>query len=208
MSIALGSHDAHHRGTLAMRGVVKLAATCLLGALIGLVTAYLAVTGRIDLASQSKGQWIVWPSAGTPQVDPYTRAHFLFRGRLPISHFEAIEFEARTDDDGRALDGSCVYSVSGTQPRVRWWGLSALPIETGEVAEDARGGTLLSRRAVYEPDGSFRATVSPQARPGNWLKPAAAGPMALVFRVYNPEPQLRQSPLSVELPSVRRGDCL
>ncbi|MGE4245366.1 MAG: DUF1214 domain-containing protein [Parvibaculaceae bacterium] len=191
-----------------MRGVVKLAAMCLLGALLGLITAWLAISGRYALVSKSKGPWTVWAAAGTPQIDPYTRAHFLLDGRLPISHFEALEYEARTDDDGRALSGACVYRIVQPKVSARWWSLAAIPKDRTESEAPEDAAAILSQRAVYEADGTLNAVLSPEARPGNWLKTTGEGGFVLLFRVYNVEPSLRAAPLSLELPSIRREACL
>jgi hypothetical protein len=102
-----------------MRSVIKIAAVLLVGSLIGLATAYHMLSGRYGFIAHSKGSWIVWDAAGATRVDPYTRAHFLLRGRLPISHFETVEFEARRDDEGKELDSDCVYTIAAPKPPSR-----------------------------------------------------------------------------------------
>ncbi len=191
-----------------MRGVIKLAAVLLVGALIGLITAYQMIAGRYGLVSQSKGPWTVWDQAGSPRVDPYTRAHFLLRGRLPASHFEAVELEARVDDDGKTLDADCVYAISSPKPPARWWSLSAFPEDAGRATEPLSEASLIAQRVVYEPDGSFRATLSPEVRPGNWFKPASDGDLVLRYRLYNPDPAYRSAPLQGAVPSIKREVCL
>jgi len=211
MSFASILQQAPSRGgSVPLRGVVKLAAMLLVGALLGLVTAWLAVTGRYGLVSQSKGPWTIWTSAGTPQIDPYTRAHFLLDGRLPFSNFEALEYEARADSGGRALDGRCVYRLAQAPVKARWWSLSAIPRETarGAGAAEPEAAAIQSQRAIYEADGALKAVLSPEARPGNWLDTTGLGAFTLVFRVYNVEPSARSQPLSLELPSIQREACL
>lgn len=190
-----------------MRGMIKLALALLVGCAIGLFTAYQMVAGSYGVVVEHKGPWRVWEAAGTPRVDPYTRAHFLLRGRLPTSHFEAVEFEARTDDEGRMLSGQCIYDITAPRPRARWWSLTAFP-EGTRSDPGAAPHSLLASRVVYEPDGAFRAVLSPEARPGNWLRPSGKGDLVLTYRLYNAEPVLRSAPLTGDLPSIRREACL
>lgn len=193
-----------------MKGLVRFVAFCFVGALLGLVTAQHAVSGRYGVVAATKGAWTAWPRAAAARTDPYTRAHQLSYGLVPSNRFDTIEYEARVDDAGRTLDQDCAYLVSGPMPQSRWWSLSAMA--TGDEADEAdavgepRLG-LVSRQLVFEPDESFRVAVSRELQAGNWLRPPDSGDLVLLLRLYAPAAGLFRRPLAAELPSIERVAC-
>lgn len=191
-----------------MRGLIQFAAVCLIGALLGLVSAQQLVGGRFGAFAQTKGAWTVWPAAGLPKTDPYTRAHYLLHGRLPMSNFEALEFEARADDQGHSIDSACTYRILASMPKSRWWSLAAISEDARRPPPaDAGAAMLISQQVVYESDGTFKAVLSPEPASGNWFRPAGEGSLVLLLRLYNPEAALRNSPLSADLPRIEREVC-
>lgn len=190
-----------------MRGHLVLALVFFAGTLLGIVTAQQAIGGRYALTIQSKGPWTVWPTAVQPRIDPYTRAHQLSYAFLPPNRFETLEYEAQSDSDGRMLDESCSYVLSGPMPKARWWTLQAVSAEKeiGSPEENTQG--LISQEVVYEPDGTFRVVLSSEPQPGNWLKPPDSGPPVLLLRFHSPEAALRRNPLAASLPVVERRAC-
>lgn len=190
-----------------MRGLVRFLAFCFVGTLIGLITAQHAVSGRYGVVAERRGPWTIWPQAAVARIDPYTRAHHLSYGLVPSNRFDTIEYEARVDDAGRALDEDCTYLVSGVMPRSRWWSLSALAPDDGvDAAGEPRRG-LLSRQLVYEPDQSFRIGVSRDLQAGNWLRPPESGGLVLLLRLYTPASEVLRRPLAADLPSIQRQAC-
>jgi len=190
-----------------VKGLVRFVAFCFIGTLIGLISAQHAVSGRFGVVSETRGAWTAWPGAPSAKVDPYTRAHHLSYGLVPSNRFDTVEYEARVDDAGRALDEDCTYLVSGPIPQARWWSLSALaPDDTEEAAGEPRRG-LVSRQLVFEADGSFRVAVSRELQPGNWLRPADSGQLVLLMRLYTPVSAVLRQPLSADLPSIERQVC-
>lgn len=190
-----------------MRGLLWFVAFCFLGTLLGLVSAEHAVSGRIGIVSETKGAWTAWPRAADARIDPYTRAHHLSFGLVPSNRFDTVEYEARMDDAGRALDADCIYVVSGPAPQARWWSLSALALDDrAEMVSEPHVG-LVSGQLIYEADRSFRVTVSRELQAGNWLRPPEGGPLVMNLRLYTPAAAVLQRPLSAELPSVERQVC-
>jgi hypothetical protein len=181
---------------------------CLIGALLGLVSAQQMIAGTFGIIAQSKGPWRVWLVAGSPKADPYTRAHFLLAGRLSMGVFETLEYETRVDAGGSRLDADCTYAITGSMAKARWWSLAALPKEGARPIETDPGRHgLVAQRVVYEPDGTFKATLSREPQPGNWFKPSGSGKLVLLYRLYNPDPALRTAPLTADLPKVEREVC-
>lgn len=190
-----------------MKGLVKIAALAFLGALIGLVTAQSAISGRFGMVAQSKGPWTVWPDFGKPKIDPYTRAHHLSYGLLPANRFESLEYQARVDNSGRVLDGECSYLITGPMPEARWWSLSTAPGDGEDEADSTARQGIVSRQLIYEADQAFRVVLSPEFEAGNWIQPPDSGEVVLLFRLYTPDPALRRNALAAELPSIERQVC-
>lgn len=147
----------------ALEGPAKLALALLVGGGVGLVTAARAIDVGFSGISSVHGQWVSWPAAGRKDEDPYTRAHFVLEGRLPVSAFEAAEFETATDSAGATLDADCTYILEGPLPAARWWSLWASPAA-------APGDGVTSQAAVLEADGAVRVAFSRAPQPGNWVR--------------------------------------
>ena len=57
-------------------------------------------------------------------------------------------------------------------------------------------------------DGTFAITVSPDARPGNWLPVSGGSPFKLMLSVYGLEAdEGRATAGQVGLPAIRKGTC-
>lgn len=192
-----------------MKGLVRFVAFCFLGALLGLITAQHAVSGRYGVVAETRGAWTVWPGATSSSIDPYTRAHHISYGVVPSNRFDTVQYEARVDDTGRTLDDDCTYLVSGPMPRSRWWSISALALDEdsdAEAVDDPRRG-LLSAQVVFEPDQSFRIALSRDLHSGNWLRPPEGSSIVLLMRLYTPTRDVLRRPLSADLPTIERQVC-
>jgi hypothetical protein len=190
-----------------VKGMVWFVAFCFIGTLLGLVTAQHAVSGRYGVVAETRGAWTAWPRAAEARIDPYTRAHHLSHGLMPSNRFDTVEYESRVDDAGRPLDGNCTYLVSGVSPQARWWSVSALATdEEAQATSEPRRG-LVSGQLVYEPDLSFRISVSRDLQAGNWLRPPDSGTLVLLLRLYTPAAAVLRRPVEADLPSVERQVC-
>ena len=190
-----------------MRGLVRFVAFCFLGSLLGLITAQHAVSGRYGVVSETRGPWTVWPRATNTRIDPYTRAHHLAYGLVPSNRFDTVEYEARLDDAGRELDGSCTYLVRGPMLKARWWSMTALSVADEAEAAVVPGRGLVSGQVVYEADRSYRLAVSMEQQSGNWLQPQADDQLVLLLRLYNPVAEVLRRPMAAELPAIERQVC-
>ena len=138
-------------------------------ALVGLGTTWLALTRGTAFGAVAIGAWTALPKSGTRDVDPYARAAIARSGELPVGSGDGVAFFARTDDDGRPLDGRCDVRISGTTPQARFWTLTLYDPQGRLIgnAIDRQGFT--SQEIVRNADGSFDVVVAPRARAGNWL---------------------------------------
>src|SRR5262249_31222541 len=131
------------------------------------------------------GSWTAWPKIGTRDVDPYARATMSRSGELPVGSGDGVAFMARTDDNGRSLDGRCEARISGTTPQPRYWTLPLYDPQGRLIgnAIDRQGFT--SQEVVRNADGSFDIVVAPRTRAGNWLPTNGIESYILVIRLYD-----------------------
>ena len=158
------------------------------GSIAGVASAHWA----IDRASVTAiGPWRSWTGGG-----PYTAAHYLLSGRLPPARGLDLVFEASSDSQGERLDGDCDYTLTGRRIGARWW----------RIAAPAGGSAVTSTRAIGEPDGSIRISLSREPRPGNWMRPGTSGSFTLQLTLKS-ESSRRTSAAVIELPQIARGGC-
>ena len=154
-------------------------------ALVGLGATWLALTRGTAFGAVSIGAWTAFPKSGTRDIDPYARAAIARSGELPVGSGDGVAFFARTDDDGRSLDGRCEVRISGTTPQARFWTLTLYDPQGGLIgnAIDRQGFT--SQEIVRNADGSFDIVVAPRTRAGNWLPTSGVDNYMLVLRLYD-----------------------
>ena len=90
-----------------MRLLLGLLFAFAVAAVVGLGATWFALTRGTAFGALTIGAWTAWPKTGTADIDPYARASIARSGELPIGSGDGVAFFARTDDDGRALDGRC-----------------------------------------------------------------------------------------------------
>jgi hypothetical protein len=154
-------------------------------ALVGLGATWLALTRGTAFGAVTIGAWTSFPKSGTRDVDPYSRAAIARSGELPVGSGDGVAFLARTDDDGRSLDGRCEVRISGTTPQARFWTLTLYDPRGRLIgnAIDRQGFT--SQEIVRNADGSFDIAVAPRTRAGNWLPTNGIESYVLVLRLYD-----------------------
>jgi hypothetical protein len=154
-------------------------------ALVGLGATWLALTRGAAFGAVTIGAWTSFPKSGTRDVDPYLRAAIARSGELPVGSGDGVAFVARTDDDGRSLDGRCEVRISGTTPQARFWTLTLYDPRGRLIgnAIDRQGFT--SQEIVRNADGSFDIAVAPRTRAGNWLPTNGVESYVLVLRLYD-----------------------
>ena len=152
---------------------------------IGLGSTWYALTQNISFGALELGAWKGYPRNGTVSIDPYARAVIARNGELPVGSGDGVTFTAAADDDGHPLDGRCDVVVRGTTPPARYFTLTLYTPSGQLVANslDRRGFT--SQELVRDAPGEFEITVSPRARPGNWLPTGGIDSYILMLRFYD-----------------------
>jgi hypothetical protein len=177
---------------------------------LGLGSAWYMIAEGSPLTTERIGPWSTWYATGTPDPDPYTRAHQARTGHLPLTSTSARYYFARSDASGAPLRSRCDYSILGQPINALWWSL-ALYDDNGRLIPNKAERHAFSRTDILrEPDGSFRITLASKVRPGNWLPSGEDRQLQLVLRVYaprNPSDPLQGSGPEHNLPEIRKEEC-
>lgn len=190
-----------------MRSTFVLFLSVAIALALGLWSAWAAVRAPRPIDAIVLGDWTAWPNAGTPDVDPYSRARMARTGEIALGSGEGLTLLARTDGEGRPLDGACDYRIAGAMPPARLWTLS-LENENGQVLQDGgRPAALASDALLREPDGTFRISLARVTTPGNWAPTLGHGTFQVVVRLYDTAARTGAVLTSLAMPQITRGTC-
>lgn len=175
----------------------------------GLGSSWYMIERGNGLTTRTSGPWTAWMTAGRAEADPYTRAHFMRRGMLPVSSALAVTFEALADADGQRLHSSCEYRLDGEEPPARFWSLSVFDENGQLIPNPADRYSYNSATVLRSPGGRFSVALARSARSGNWLPTGGAGRLALILTVEElRDAAPRRGEASVwQPPTIRRISC-
>jgi hypothetical protein len=180
----------------------------IVAAAIGLGATWMAVTQGTAYGGVTIGAWTAWPKVGTPDIDPYARAMIARSGELPVGSGDGVAFYARSDDSGRLLDGRCDFLLSGITPQARYWTITLYDLEGRLVPNSMQRHGFTSQEIIRHSDGTFDISVSPRARPGNWLPTGAIERYVLVLRLYDtPVGVATRTGRDAPMPAVAERGC-
>lgn len=154
------------------------------------------------------GEWTAFPSIGTPDADPYSKARVARDGLLALGRAEGLSFSAQRDSAGDALRRECSYRIEGAVPSARFWTLYAADA-TGNVvpAGERRAGALHSYQLLRLVDNSVSIAAGAHPAPGNWLALSGAGPMTLVLTFFDTPIASSTGASDIQLPSIVKVGC-
>lgn len=175
----------------------------------GLGSSWYIVEAGSRLTTTQLGPWSTWTAAARPDADPYTRAHFVNAGTLPVSAEIQRTFVARTDNNGERLHSSCEYVVEGRVPRADWWSMAVFDERGKLIANPADRYAFTGQTIALAQPGTFTVTLAREARSGNWLPTGGAGRLALVlnFADGNQAPDAVVRLDASAMPTVRKIKC-
>jgi hypothetical protein len=177
-------------------------------AAVGLGATYFALTRGAAFGSMTIGSWTAWPKTGTTEADPYARASVARTGRLPIALGDGLTFLAKTDDEGRRLDGRCDVVLSGVTPAARFWTLTLYNPEGELVANSISRYDFTSQEIVRSASGSFEIVIAPRASPGNWLPTGGVERYLLALRFYDTAVGVAtKEGREVPMPAIKTRSC-
>lgn len=168
--------------TNALINLIVLAALAL-GA--GAGSAWYMIEAGSRLSVRTYGPWSAWTAAGRPDADPYTRAHTVRNGLLPVSSTLEVAFRAKTDSAGSRLTSSCDYTIVLQGPEPAWWSLAVFDGQGRLIQNNAERYAFNIHTAMREPDGRATVVVARDARPGNWLPSGRSSRIVLVLTVQD-----------------------
>ena len=143
-------------------------------ALVGLGSTWLALTQGQAFGGLSVGAWTAWPRHGTAAIDPYARAMVARSGQLPVGSGDGLAFQARSDDQGNALDGRCDVVLSGMTPQARYWTLTLYDPDGGLVRNSVRATASPATRSCGAPTARSRSRSRRARGPATGCRPAAS----------------------------------
>jgi hypothetical protein len=189
--------------------VLGVIAALALGAGIGLGATWLAIENGVGFGAIRAGAWVAWPRIGSMDADPYSKAVVARAGAVPLGLGEGLSFVATTDDQGRPLERSCSYRLTGRTPTARLWTLTLHDFAGGLLPNAADRTGFTSGEVLREPNADFSIALSATPQPGNWVPVSGTGPFVLVLRLY--ETPVSASSSSTDpsmLPRIERIGCL
>lgn len=189
------------------RRTAAWAAAIVLGAVLGLASAWAALEFTRGGGAERYGLWYHNRHAGSAAADPYTRAVIAREGLLALSAREALYFNLTEDENGAALDESCVYELNAPRLAARWWSVTLYGADDFLVRNSDHAPSVDASRALTNAAGGWRARISPvRGDAANWLSSRNAGRgFSLTLRLYNPEQRFRRS--ADALPTLTTVSC-
>ena len=179
----------------------------LLGAGLGLSSAYLVLHRGYPLGSVRAGIWTAWPRIGSREADPYARAVLARRGDIPLGIGEGLALTAAGDEAGRPFDTACTYRITSPTPPARVW---TLTVNDGDrpVATESGRRSFTSAEILRDAEGGFEVLLSREAQPGNWLPLPESGRVQLTLRLYDTPAATSSAALDPRtVPPMTRLEC-
>lgn len=188
-----------------LRRILAWIAAVIAGVVLGLGSAWAALTFGGATFTEQYGRWHFSRAAGSTAADPYTRAIIARAGLLALSAREAVYFSLYEDEQGRPLSESCVYELNGRPLDARWWSVT-LYAEDNYLAQNNDSAHSIDATRVGN-DEPWAARISPvRGDAQHWLssREARRG-FVIMLRVYNPQRDFR--PSEEALPVLTTVSC-
>ncbi|WP_159590354.1 DUF1214 domain-containing protein [Chelativorans xinjiangense] len=174
----------------------------------GAASVWMMLEEARPVGAVSAGPWTAFPSVGTREADPYSRARFARQGGIPLGRSEGITFTAGRDSNGRSLRRECAYRIEGPMPTSRFWTLYAAGPEGALLPPfKRRRAALHSQMVLRHSDNGFSIVVSRHPVPSNWLAVTGDGPMRLVLTLFDTPVASGARVEELSLPRITRTTC-
>lgn len=191
-----------------MKGWHRYAIGLIFGIVIGGTAGWMSTDKALGAGGVRNGGWTTALNYGTSGTDARTRAIVARRGILALPSTETVYWNASTDRDGKRLDGSCTYAMTGPALDARWWSVTYYDDKGYLVANPANIWSFSGASITEAEKSGWRVTISP-AKPaqGHWLPSAKGQNFDLTLRMYNPGEGFRAAPEKAALPVIKREAC-
>ena len=152
----------------------------------GLGSAWYMIEAGSRLSTRSFGPWTTWTAAGRPEADPYTRAHTVRNGLLPLASTLELTYRAKSDSRGGKINSACDYAIVMEGFDSAWWNLAAFDARGRLIHNPADRYAFSSDTVMRESDGRAIISLARDARPGNWLPIGGGSRVTLVLTIQDP----------------------
>jgi hypothetical protein len=190
-----------------LRRILAWSAAIAAGVILGAASAWATLEVGAQSFGERYGAWSFNRAAGSTAAGPYTRAIIAREGLLALSAREALYFNLAEDQEGRPLEESCVYELSGNALAARWWSVTLYADDAFLAQNSDHAHSIDASQIQTRPDGVWRARIAPvRGDAANWLSSREARRnFSLTLRVYNPQRDFRASVDA--LPRLTRLSC-
>lgn len=186
--------------------LLRVLAVLIVGAVIGLDSAWLATGPDFVRYPIQNGAWRASANMGNSGDDIYLRAYNARVAWFSNDPDANIYYEAVQDSAGRPLDMHCTYEISGQRLPARWWSITAYS-NFHWIANERNRFSFTSTTLDFDPNGVWRVIASPRAQDGAWLPLASAGRLTFLLRLYDLTPGVQHDAARLQVPSIERRSC-
>jgi hypothetical protein len=185
----------------------RVALALVAGIAIGAGGAWYRIQAGFNDGRLANGPWTTALNYGTSGADSVTRASVALRGILALPSTETVYWNASTDSDGKPLDGSCTYAMTGKALDARWWSVTYYDRKGFLVANPANIWSFSGASVSQAEMNGWRVTIGPEKAEGHWLPSAKGKGFELTLRMYNPGNGFRAAPDKAVLPKIEKERC-
>jgi len=190
-----------------MKRVLAYAGAIIGGAVLGAVLTLWSLASSPSRIVLEDSLWRADRWVGAVSAEPFTRAAIARDGVLALSRREARSFTLARDEDGLALEESCIYELEGETLPARWWSVMLYAPDNYLARNSDRAFSIDATRIQDDATGRWRARIAPvRGEALNWLssRDARRG-FSLTLRAYHPSGDAVQ--LEQALPRLTRISC-
>lgn len=190
---------------------VRIIIAGIAGAVGGALLALFAVFGPAEIGGIDLAPWHTNRHIGSADAPPLVRAIVARRGLMALRQTETIYFSADHDDEGRALDASCVYRlVFDAEPQARWWSVTLYAEDEFLAVNGLEAHSVTADHAAVSAEDPLAAYISTNpiaGSPSYWISSRNAGAFNLTLRLYHPDPVVLEDARAAHLPTIERLSC-
>ena len=139
----------------------RYAVAVVLGLAVGAGGAWSKVRQGFNGGRLQNGPWSTALNYGTRETDSVTRASVALRGLLALPSTETVYWNASTDSEGKPLDGSCTYSMTGRALDARWWSVTYYDRDGYLVANPANIWSFSGASITPAERDDWKVTIAP-----------------------------------------------
>jgi hypothetical protein len=199
-------NGVRRKGDAVLKSILWWVTAIVAGAVLGAATLATPFRSFMGTGLVQNGPWTMNPLAGSKGADPYAKLYIARTSVLALNKSETVYFEARIDDEGRALTPACDYVLKGPAPAARWWSVTAYGADDMLIANPG-GRYSASAGSVSPGPDDLDIALTPDGSGPNGIATGEGGSFVLLLRLYQPAEDVRAAPDAVKLFAITRGAC-